>query len=262
MASKMLSRNAHLAGERGSNLRLTFQNELVSELLAQTAEVAPADEPSPTQSDGALRHCFRAQLAAGVASLKFGGLCQEWQAEFIPQDDRTFAIRVPLRGTFFQRLRGQPPSLLVNFNVQHTDPDPKAPAVVQVEIKPCGCTAERGRQLVSELGSLLLASVRSYLHSQPERRTNERRPYDQPLQFFPIFPSVRPEEAVEGVSRDISAHGMRFWSRVKPSSTHLCINLCTPSLRGSIRVLARVVRVTPDEHGGYEIGVLFPNEMC
>jgi hypothetical protein len=196
-----------------------------------------------------------------MAQLKFNGLCQEWKGEFLPHDDESFGIRVPLKGNLWQRLRGQPPALQVHFRIQHTDPDPKAPAVIQVELRPTGCAKEQAHQLIKEVGSLLLASIRSFLHSQPERRTNERRPYDQPLQFFPVFPSVRPEESVEGVSRDISAHGMRFWSRVQPSSTHLCINLCTPSLRGSIRVLARVMRVTPDDQGGYEIGVLFPAEQ-
>jgi hypothetical protein len=247
--------------ERPSSSRpLSFQNACVGRMFTENCH--PLQPTTAEESAASVRRTFRARLAPGIARLKFDGFCREWGAQFVGQDQNRFTYHIHLPVSFYHRLLGRKPVMSVQFALMR----PKCPAepltIIDVEVGITGCGRKLRSQLMKALGHIILVSVRSHFHTHPERRVKARIPLGGPISFYPVLPAFRPGDVLDGRCKDISTGGMRFWSSNFPSSSHVGINLPASGDGQPVSLLGRVLRVLPADDGGYEIAVVFPDDLA
>jgi hypothetical protein len=246
----------------GSGVALPFHNPILSELLANNGDLLRTDLDEKTHDSATagdvVRQTFRGWLDPTVAPLKLGALGEYWDASVAHAQADFMVFQLKMRGSFWQRLFDRQPSLLVQFRLMQSLTE--RVTNIFMEIKPLDCDPTERARLLKETAPELIRDAREFLHAFPERRSRYRLPCGSRLGYFPVFPSYRPEEEREGRSRNISPGGMKFWAAQRPTASHLCITLQTPSEPEPLRILARVVRAEPHAKGGYEVAVHFPQD--
>ena len=194
-------------------------------------------------------------MAPGVAKIIIDGFRLQWNAALVEMSPRQVVLLAPLMGTFWQRLVGGRPGLKICIDI----PEAAAGAVseVRVLIQPVECGREVALVLMEETAPVLLESLRTFFKAQPERRRQARLPFDQTVQVSPVSDDYSLGAAVVSRARDISMQGMRIHMPCRPSSQHVSIRLPGDPSDHAGRLPASVVRATPCDGGGYEVGFRF-----
>ena len=75
------------------------------------------------------------------------------------------------------------------IDIRFAQPETNGPALtpVTIEIKTAGVAPAEAKAQLEQTGPLLLKSLRHYLQAQPERRREERLPFNQTLNVSAVF---------------------------------------------------------------------------
>jgi hypothetical protein len=192
-----------------------------------------------------------------VASLKLEGFRQEWNAELVQQQNGTFVFWISVPPLFWERLIGR--SVGLEIHVQLSPPVRAGQPVcdVSVRIQPFGCSRARATRLLAELGPKLLASLRGYLQALPDKRTQERVAWQQPLRVSPVINGTLAPEPIECVAKDISQDGIGLYLPSSVKASHLYVALPSLPQFAGVAGLVRIVRRRPHDEEWYEVGARF-----
>jgi hypothetical protein len=128
---------------------------------------------------------------------------------------------------------------------------------IRIEVGVFGCDGKRSEQLLSEIGPVLLNSLRAFLLKRPEQRGRERLICDQPLSVYPVICNFELGPVVECRTRDVSLSGIGFLSPEALAASQIYLNPNPASEGCIVALLAQVVRTTQREDGQYEVGAFF-----
>ena len=96
-------------------------------------------------------------------------------------------------------------------------------ADVRIEARPLGCGPVRAKQLLDEAGPALLDALRTALQAHPDRRRQDRVPFDQPVDSAHRRGGRGAGDRDPRPRRDLSRTGMGLWLPVKPATRRVVI---------------------------------------
>jgi serine/threonine protein kinase len=234
--------------------------EVVTELVALAKngqQLAKSAAPSLSADEYPV-HCFTAPLPIGTARLKLEEFRQQCQARAVREDEHNLVFRIVRPRNFWQQCTGRQPGLEVHVQLDRPSPVAPAPIDVRVQIRPYDCSRKHGEQLLREMASLLLESVRSCLQVNSERRqTAERLIWHQRLFVRPIYPDGKIGEPIECKGKDISLSGIGFYLPRPLPTTQIFLDLPASSGVAPATIPASIVRVQRCGDDWYDVGALF-----
>jgi serine/threonine protein kinase len=204
---------------------------------------------------GTIEHRFPIRAIPGAMRLKLDGFRQQWRAHVARQDDQTVVYYLQAPRRLWQRCVGKHEGLEVCVSLptgQGTDTR-FSEATVQVQ----AFGGERGGQMLAEMGSTVLESVRSFLQASPERRRQTRWTCLPPLRVYAVFPDLELAEPSAGMGKNLSRNGIGILLPQPPATRDLYVHLYAAPHLAPWALLAHVVRVQAIEEGWYEIGATF-----
>jgi hypothetical protein len=120
--------------------------------------------------------------------------------------------------------------------------------------RPTNCTGARAVTLLDEMAAAVFESLRTYLHANPERRCQERWPFERDAEA--VLEGAEEGAAVACRTRDLSLHGMGLLLPCRPPQGEVLVRLHTA--HGWLLELAgRIVHIAPAANGAFEVGVSF-----
>ncbi len=204
--------------------------------------------------------CF-ARLVPSLVRLKLDGFRDQWCAELVNAKGGTCVYHVPIRGSLIERFFGVWPTLAVEVHCRFAQ-DPKvALAEVVIRIEPQDCSKRKAAHLLESAGPPILESLRSFLEAGPERRGEERLPFEQPVQVYPVYEGQGLGDSIPADGRDISPHGMGLYLPCRPPTPQVCLQLPWSSTAAPLNVRAKVVSVQPCLDGRLAVGLSFLQNM-
>lgn len=209
---------------------------------------------------GVLQYQCAAWLPEVVARQKIEGFLQQWQSQVVHQDDESLRAKLALNASWWQRLCGRSPIMEIDIRQRRPLPGAAQLSQLTVTLRCLGDLRQKSRQVLEQVGPVLLNSLRGYLLATAENRVQVRFPFDQPLRFASA-PGGDESLAIDCRGRDISLGGIRFHSPIQPESQAIC--LFFPVAKGSpeetvsVAIAASVRQVLPDDSGGYLVGARF-----
>jgi hypothetical protein len=203
-----------------------------------------------------LEHRCRAWLPPDVARLKLSGFCEQWQAGIITRTEDEFAFLVGAAGTFWQRCAGKKTGLLVRVQVVQPNFADQRLAAITVQIRPSNLSRAQAVKELEVLGLTLLGSLRAYLQPVPERRAEERLPWERPAAAYPIDSPLQDQRSLDCLIKDVSQHGLGLVLSEAPKSMRLGVCVTPPSQSQAVVLPGRVTRVLERSYGVFEVGVL------
>src|SRR5205823_3595966 len=129
-------------------------------------------------------------------------------------------------------------------------------ADVRVEARPIGCGPARAAQMLDETGPALLDALRSALQAHPDRRRQDRVPFDQLVEAHTFLEDGAPDAVVHARARNLSRGGMGLLLPIRPATRKVHIYLSPGGAAPPVPVPSRLVRLQPREDG-IEAGALF-----
>jgi serine/threonine protein kinase len=240
----------------------SLSNPVLSRLLSDAAGISQVHylpDCRYTLTPGEmLQHRCRAWFTPGSEHMHFRLFCQEWKAQVVRWDaDGLFAFHVRLPTSFWRRWLGGQPDFEIQVRLARPEAADEALTEITVQIRPFVTDREQATRLLEEAGPVLLTSVRSYLQLSPERRREERLPFDRPVDVYPVQADPRLGQAIACQGIDISASGMGLWLPCRPPTPQLVIHLAADDAAAPRGIVAQVRRVGPSDRGGFEVGTLF-----
>jgi serine/threonine protein kinase len=235
--------------------------QLVTELLSAAATSTPVREWSsaPALSGSGLRLSaqFQAELEAMEVRQKVEEFCGQWQGRLVCTTDDLLVCHLSVPRGFWRKYFSRPVGLEIQVHVG----DPFAPGgrrrEIGIQVDVFGSDGKRYEQLLSEIGPVLVNSLRTILQTRPEQRGRERLVCDQPLIIYPILCNFELGPAVECRTRDVSLSGIGFLSPQALAASQVYLNPKPASEGCLVAILAQVVRMTEREDGQYDIGAFF-----
>jgi len=231
----------------------------IAEMLARAGLPVPQMRTDgTTQEPGAVARRFISPQLRGLLRLRLGTFEKFWGAATVRQTADEFRYRIQLPASFRSRYPVGAPELDVeiNLNLPHLTSGP----LTEVEVRVRADGGAIQRQMLDEVGPLLLESLRSTLDLQEDRRESDRVGWTEPLVVWPVWPQEdRIGDPLLCRGRDVSLGGLRLLAPAEPGSSLLWVQLGAGAHHAAIDSLARVVRVAA--HGeGFEVGVQFCQE--
>ncbi len=208
------------------------------------------------QPGQSMRHGFVARVMPPTLVMTLEPFVKRWQAQLFDQggDYQAYRLLFPAdgRGSLKGRAHGFEVHLL--FRSRPTLPPPLVE--VRIQIKPFGCSVLAGDNLMRQTGPALLENLRGLLQAHPERRTEDRLPYDEPITVWPLDANGVEQMPLRGQGKDLSRNGLGFYLPRTPPSEQLHLFLSQNGRTVPVPVLARVIRVeTRGDH--VEVGTMF-----
>jgi PilZ domain len=206
--------------------------------------------------EGIEHHCF-ARLVPGLVNLYLDSFAEQWSAELVDVRAGTYVYHVPIRGSVIERFFGVWPTLAVEVHCQFPDEGPVGLAALAVHIKPRDCGQRRALDLLERAGPLLLESLRNILRANPDRRGEERLPFERLVEVIPVHDDERVGDAITGLGRDISLHGMGLTVPHLPGTPRVCVRFAWSGDAAPLTLLAKVVSVQECPGGRHAVGLFF-----
>src|SRR5207245_276515 len=136
---------------------------------------------------------------------------QQCGAHVIREDEEHLVLQVIRPRSFWQQCLGRQPGLELRIHLGRPRTSAATPIDVTLQIASFGCRRKHGAQLLKELGSLLLESVRTSLQVNSERRMEERLVWQQTLPVRCILADGTLGEVIDCKGKDISVNGIGFY---------------------------------------------------
>jgi len=265
-----LGPNASLQGQAGdggsgirvvAGLRVPALKRLVRDLVLEASGdleiVAAGAQRYMIKYGPYMEHHAFARMLPATVKLKLNGFRKQWRAKVLGIKDDRYIFQVRFPGHFLERLFGWAPGLEihVSFDWAHSA---NGFTQVNMELHPLACTADKALELLQDVGPRLLNSLRNYLQTSPERRSQERFPYTRNVSVTATMDSDGTEEVLTAQGRDISPGGMGLYLPRKPASVWLNLHLHPPGRPDLVSAVpARIVNAQVELDGRYRVGVSF-----
>jgi hypothetical protein len=242
-------------------LPCTSLNQFVTELVALAAG------PMRLESHHAIRyrlepgrkleHRCTVDLYPGAALLKLEGFRRQWQAQTQQLEPGLFVVTVNTPPSFWERLTGHSVGLEIQVQLTPAQHDRARHTEVAVIIQPFGCNRARAVRMLTELGPVVLESIRTYLQACPEQRAQDRLVINQPVRVSPVGADLQLADPIDCVAKDISARGIGLYLPRPLASAQVYVTLPELPHVASVAGLAQVVRGQACGDGWYEVGAFF-----
>jgi hypothetical protein len=131
--------------------------------------------------------------------------------------------------------------------------------VVRITTQDCG--QRKAVDLLERIGPTLLDSVRSFLQADADRRGEERLPFEQAVQVYPVYDDQGVGDPIAGQGRDISLHGMCVYLPSKPVTPQVCLQFTWSSDAPPLTLLAKVLTAQECPDGRQAVGLCFLRNM-
>ncbi len=204
-----------------------------------------------------LRHDCVARASAESAPGLLADFCRRWQAEPAGQRDGALVYRAGRADEQAARSTDKSAGWEIAFRFHSHADSPLAD--VRVEARPAGCGPARARQMLDGTGPALLDALRAALQAHPDRRRQDRVPFDQPVEVQLLGDDGAPVGVVHAQARDLSRTGMGLLLPSSPPGRRVIVFLSPGGDVAPTPVPARLVRVRPRDEG-CEAGLLFLGE--
>ncbi len=207
--------------------------------------------------DNVLTHRCAAWLPPGMAQHKLEGFAHQWQAtQVTTYDENKMIFEMELPQNFWRRLvRAERDILEIKVSLSSPRSQDSKLTEVQVEVSFKGPQNDEGVKAVTQLGPVLINSIRTYLLATTEHRGQDRFHFDYPLWVYPMYAG----SLGEGMSchgKDISTHGIGFLAPYRLPTKEVQLHVLTPEL-GTVVVPAAILRTVPLPDSQFEIGARF-----
>ncbi len=190
-----------------------------------------------------LRHDCVARASRESAPDLLRDFCRRWQGEIVEEGSDTLLYCVVDKGSSWE--------IALRFRPHEAPPL----GDVHIEARPQGCGPARAKQLLDEVGPVLLDALRNALEAHPDRRRQNRLRYDRTV-VIETADEGEARQTIHARARDLSRTGMGLFLPFKPSSRQVLIYLTPGGDAAPTPVPSRLVRVEKREDG-YEAGALF-----
>lgn len=213
--------------------------------------------------DGSWEYRCPIKMFGSLLKLKLEGFRQDWGAQAFRTEGMSHHYRVPTQP--LKELQASPRPMrerLARVEVRLQFVTGQGHGVtaqvseVIVRICPyCGDTAS-----VRDAAPRIFQSLRNYLQTGAENRTEDRYTFSQSLHVYPILPELELAGVLEAKGRNVSLGGMQFIVSERPTTDFFYLHFRETPKLSQLAILARAVRAQPDAAGHFEIGVSFAAE--
>jgi hypothetical protein len=208
------------------------------------------------RSSNALECGFPVRVIPTMLELKLAGYCEHWQATVWQRAEESIVLRLHDAGGLWQRFVGRQGGLEIHVQLP---PRPQEDAVlseVRVRIHPFGSGRAQRPDLLTNLGPVLLDSLRAFLHASDQRARGRIR-LAQLVRVFPVLAQGRIGTMLSAEGKDLSPDGLGLILRQALPTEQLYVSLGTAPPAAAFALLARVVRKRPAGLGRLEVGTSF-----
>ncbi len=210
---------------------------------------------------------FGTNLSAEVLRQRLESFREHWQGNILASEPHRLVFHMQTPRTFWQRWTGKQPGLEIDLHIG--SPEMDAPAGVQtqtevrMDLRPRDCNREQSAELLKDMGSLMIESVRSHLRLSPYGRLQERMAWHHPFTLCSILPDGSEGPPVECQGKDISLNGIGFYLPGQLPTTLVMLRLPKTEQTPRMSFPARIVRVQGCGDGWYDVGtfLLPPDEL-
>ncbi len=200
---------------------------------------------------------YRFSCPAGSSGTQRGleAFRRQWRVQLVRTGKETLRFRVRGPATLWQRLMRRTPGIQVEVQWAPARPPtvPLPEILVQIRGRKKGCLGDLA--LARQIGPRLLESLRGHLLGHPERRTQERRLWTQPVQAAFVLPDGQFSHPIECFGKDVSLNGMGLYLPCAALSSEIEVTFTTPSRPEPITLAGKCVRVQHCGEDWYELGV-------
>jgi len=214
-------------------------------------------------ADGSVRDVRMVEIVPGTAGLRLEVFQQEWNAQRVAASANEFRFFLPLKGGFWQRLRGIRVGVEVHVVFEPVDAKSLKRCRATIVVRPLNCDAGLTQHVVDALAPALLKSVCECLNVLADRRRDKRLPCRAEVTVRHREPGCQPTE-YPGELVDISCSGIGVitTSPIRPG-TEIRTVLCLPQkdeqpLAFLLKAIVRRCDSRPD--GKYDLGAEFVRE--
>jgi hypothetical protein len=203
-----------------------------------------------------VRHSFVARVAPRTLALMLEPFVQQWQAQLFDQGEETLTYRLPFPGDVRASIKSRTQGFEVHLHLRQRPTLPPPLVEVRIHIKPFGCSALAADIPLRQTGPALLESLRGVLQAHPERRAQDRLPYEEAVTVWPLDKNGAEQMPIRGQGKDLSRSGLGLYLPRRPPSEELRLFLSQNGRPVPVPVSARVVRV--ETRGDrVEVGTMF-----
>jgi hypothetical protein len=234
---------------------------LIAELIVEAKEALPARESDrlqpAAQSTAVFQSRFPARLWSPNARAGFETFRRQWNAEVVHEEENSLVFQIPFPSCFWKRWLEGTRELLVE--VRWTLPRPGSAIFPELAVR-IRCSDKKNtaeQRLLSDVGPLVLDSLRSHLEAYPERRTQERVVWPHPVRAAFLLAENMPNQTIEGKGKDLSLGGVGLYLPRAFAGSQVQLEFLRPSHSEPIVVCGNCVRVQLCSDGWFEAGVLF-----
>jgi serine/threonine protein kinase len=249
---------------RDSDADFDFSLSPVSQLVRDIS--AAASNGGVIQEHGAFRyllrsghsvhHNFIARVPPHALPLLLEPFARQWHAQQFEQSDETIAYRLTLPGQSKASLTERPQGLEVHVCCRTRPTLPPDLAEVRVRVTPFGASALAADHLLRQTGPAVLESVRGLLQAHPERRVQDRLPYEELLTVWPLDDEGVEQMPIRAQGKDLSRDGLGLYLPCAPPSNDLRLFLALHGKPVPVPVQVRVVH-TKMRGDRVEVGTMF-----
>jgi hypothetical protein len=237
--------------------------ELIDRLVASAAKPLVVKEFGRVRytfaPDGTWKHRCAAYLPPGVAQHKLHAFLRRWNAEVVAFSEDRLVFHLDLAAKLWHKLLSSKRNVLeVTIGLGPARPAPARLTEVIVTLRFLRGDSPAQRQLLEQVGPVIVDELHAHLIATKERRLQERFAFSRPLYLTPSQASAHPRAAkVECLGKDISAGGIGFYTPLEPPATQVFICPSAGDDQGTFAIPAAVTRVQRTCDGWYEAGARF-----
>ncbi len=208
--------------------------------------------PGPT-----LVHRFMACLPPAEVRKALEDFRAHWGAAAVTSEPSRFVCHIPLPASLLRRLFSSAPALKIEARLRLTAAAQETPLIFLMT--PLHTEAGQASRLLESWAPVLLKEVRGALQASPERRGQERWPFEAAAQVWPLANATLAGGPLSAHVRDVSLNGMRLHLPSRPTTQEVFIRVALPQGRDPLDLIGRVANMAPWEDGSLEVGVHFPS---
>lgn len=201
-----------------------------------------------------LEHHCHVRIVPGMFRLKLEAFRQLWKAEQVASEGQSYTMRIGKKASLWRRALGGLPALDVQVQCEAVGQDR---ARLTVRVRPTSLDVEGVSAMLAETGPELISSLRTFLAAEPDRREEERVPFERPVQVCPIEEQGTLGEAVTAEGRDLCRLGIGLILLFRPANARVCVLLPRTQGTGTVPVMAEVLHAAPVGEGRFEAGLRF-----
>jgi serine/threonine protein kinase len=199
--------------------------------------------------DGGVGCRFPMRLLSGMARLKIDSFREEWGAQLVAEDGRSFRLEIREAPSFWRRCLGQQGGVAVAVCL--LPGHGRDPSLIEVEASarpfgPAGPLAAR----FAEVGPQLLESARQHLQNLREQRAVTRWPFAAPVHVYPVLADGTRARVLAGSCRDVSRGGIRLALPCAPGAPRAYFHFPGLPELAEFALLAEFLRVREEQDGG------------